>query len=123
MVSTKQADKGGMRVHHTAISNESWDAGEVERRLPADDERLIRRAFAWVDPDRPSSKSAAKFPHHELTSGNNVGPANVRACTSAIGTLNGARRGADIPASDRRKVYRHLASHLRDAGIDPPPLD
>ena len=52
-----------------------------------------------------------------------VGPANVKACISGIGILNGGRGGADIPAADREGVYRHLAMHLRDAGREPPELE
>ena len=48
--------------------------------------------------------------------------ANVKACTSGIGILNGGRGGTTIPSSDRKGVYNHLAKHLRDAGEDPAAL-
>jgi len=51
-----------------------------------------------------------------------VGAANVRACQTGIGVLNGARGGTTIPAGDRRGVYNHLAAHLRDADVEPADL-
>lgn len=95
----------------------------MEKRLGAPSPQVLRRAHAWVDPDQdPGTKAAYKFIHHEVDDRGQVGPANVRACTSAIGVLNGARGGADIPAGDRSGVHRHLARHLGDAGHQPAPL-
>ncbi len=95
----------------------------MQTRLGDAGPRVLRRAFAWVDPDAdPENKTAYKFIHHEVGAGAEVGPANVRACRLGIGILNGARGGADIPSSDRKGVYNHLARHLRDAGEEPPAL-
>jgi len=44
----------------------------------------------------------------------------VQASRTGIAVLNGGRGGADIPASDRKGVYDHLARHMRDAGEDRP---
>ncbi len=85
--------------------------------------KTFRRVFAWVDPDNDDSKTAAKFPHHEVTRAGKIGAANVKACTSGIGILNGGRGGADVSATDRKAIYRHLAAHLEDAGETPPELD
>ncbi|WP_200853980.1 hypothetical protein, partial [Klebsiella pneumoniae] len=82
-----------------------------------------RRAYAWRDPDAdPSTKSAYKFIHHEVSEDGEPGPANLTACSAGIAVLNGGRGGADIPDSDREGVWRHLAAHLRDAGREPPEL-
>ena len=113
------ATTAAVRPHHTDTSSRRWDSGAVERRLPDDDVRIFRRAFAWVDPQNPQSKTAAKFPHHEVTRDGSVGPANERACINGIAILNGGRGGADIDDRERSAVYRHLATHLRDAGRDP----
>jgi len=51
-----------------------------------------------------------------------VGSANIRACSGAIGVLNGGRGGANIPKADREQVYKHLAKHIKDAGKDAPDL-
>jgi hypothetical protein len=109
--------------HHTATVDRDWDGPATERRLANDvPERVLRRVFAWVDPNNPESESAAKFPHHEVTSPARVGPANTHALRSGISILNGGRGGADVSEKDRRAIYRHLATHLKDAGEDPPPL-
>ncbi len=95
----------------------------METRLGDALTKVLRQAYAWIDPDgNPDAKQSYKFIHHEVGAGGAVGPANVKACTSGIGVLNGARRGADVPASDRKGIYNHLARHLRDAGDEPPAL-
>jgi len=37
--------------------------------------------------------------------------------------LLGARGGVDIPTSDRRAVYRHLAAHYEDFDKEPPEME
>lgn len=109
--------------HHTATTDRRWSGPATERRLANDaPERVLRRVFAYVDPQNPESETAAKFPHHEVAKPMKVGPANIRAVRNGISILNGGRGGADISDRDRRAIYRHLAAHLRDAGEDPPPL-
>ncbi len=111
-------------VHHTPTSTGAWDGPANEARLRNDEvAAYYRKAFAWVDPDKdPDTKAAYKFIHHEVAADGTVGPANVRACQTGIGVLNGGRGGADIPSGDRRGVYNHLAAHLRDADVEPAPL-
>jgi hypothetical protein len=113
---------GAIRTHHTATSDHAWDGGANEARLP-DNERAFRREFAYVDPDKPDSKTAAKFPHHDVDQRGRVGPANIRACINGISILNGGRGGADITKTARKGIYRHLAAHMRDAGEEPAELD
>jgi hypothetical protein len=113
-----------VRSHHTSTVDRPWDGPATETRLPNDaDARTLRRVFAWTDPDNPGSETAAKFPHHEVSSSGRVGAANVRACINGISILNGGRGGAAIPKKDRSGVYRHLAMHLKDAGREPAALD
>ena len=117
--------KGGpIRSHSSDTSTRSWAGSKTETNLSGDQgARGLRRAYAWVDRDAdPDTKSAYKFIHHEADAKGKAGPANVKACRTGIAVLNGARGGADIPASDRRGVYNHLARHMRDAGEDPPDL-
>lgn len=109
--------------HHTETVDRRWSGPATERRLVNDaPERVLRKVFAWVDPENPASETAAKFPHHEIARPANVGPANTRAARNGISILNGGRGGADISEKDRRAIYRHLATHLRDAGLSPAPL-
>lgn len=111
-------------VHHTPTTDRPWDGpGNVARLKNDETATYYRKMFAWVDPEAdPDTKSAYKFPHHEVDSDGNIGPANVRGCIAGIAVLNGARGGADIPESDHQGVYNHLAAHLRDADVEPPEL-
>jgi hypothetical protein len=121
--SITMATKSAVRPHHTATSDKSWDGPRAETRLDNDaDNRTLRKVFAWVDADNPESETDAKFPHHEVSADGKIGAANLRACTSGIGILNGAHGGADLPREDREAVYRHLATHLEDGGEDAPEL-
>jgi hypothetical protein len=118
------ASGGPIRSHSTKTSEGSWNGSGAESKLGDATPATMRRAYAWADPDgKPDNKGSYKFIHHEVSSRGGVGAANVRACISGIGVLNGGRRGADIPASDRKRIYAHLARHLRDAGHEPPELD
>ena len=113
-----------IRPHSTEVVDRPWDGPANEARLKTDqDEDYYRRAYAWQDPDgNPRTKAAYRFIHHHVDEDGNIGPANVRACITGIAVLNGARGGTTIPDADRRGVWRHLARHLEDAGIEPPEL-
>lgn len=114
---------GPIRSHGTDTSEKSWSGPKAETKLGNAGRAALRKAHGWVDCDGdPATKAAYKFIHHEVTSKGEVGPANVRAAISGIAVLNGGRGGANIPESDRKGVYNHLARHLRDAGKEPPPL-
>lgn len=111
-------------IHHTETSPAAWDASTQLKRLgDSPTEAALRTMHAWIDPDAdPATKTAYKLPHHEVSAEGRIGPANMRACSSAIGVLNGARGGVDIPAEDRERVHAHLAAHMKDAGMEAPPL-
>ena len=115
---------GGTRVHHTPTSSKRWSGATNEARLSTEaGPRVLRQAFAWLDPDAdPDTKAAYKFIHHEVSADGRVGAASERACISGIAVLNGGRGGADVPPEDRHAIYRHLAAHLQDAGREPAPL-
>ena len=110
--------------HGTATSEAAWDGPANESRLKIGESAdYYRKAYAWVDPDKDATaKAAYRFIHHEVDSAGTIGAANVKACANGIGILNGGRGGTDIPDGDREGVYRHLASHLKDAGKEPPEL-
>lgn len=107
----------GIGVHETKTVSRPWDSAATEKALDTDRPSDLRTVYAWVDSDGdPELKSSYRFPHHHGVQG----PANLRACLSGIAVLNGARGGADVPDADRKAVYEHLASHLRDADREPP---
>lgn len=118
---------GAVAVHDTATSEEPWDGPANETRLPSPltlDQ--ARAAYAWFDSDRVEDdmivKDACRFIHHEISEDGSAGAANLTACSTGIGILNGGRGGTTIPDADVQGVYDHLAAHLRDADRDPPPL-
>ncbi len=119
-----KALKAAIASHSTDTVDEPWDGTAAQTALSNDDgEEVYRQAYAWRDPDgNPSAKASYKFIHHQVGEDGEVGPANIRACVTGIAILNGARGGTNIPDSDFRGVYNHLARHIRDAGGEPPEL-
>lgn len=116
--------KAAIASHSTATDDGAWDGPANEARISADaGASTLRRAFAWMDPDKdPATKAAYRFIHHMVSTDGSVGAANLRACSTGIAVLNGGRGGTTIPADDRSGVYAHLARHLRDGDREPPAL-
>lgn len=111
--------RSGIGLHETSTVSRPWDAAAMEKSLDTDRPSDLRTVYAWVDPaGDPEVKASYRFPHHHGIKG----PANLRACLAGIAVLNGARGGADLPPLDRKSVYEHLASHLRDADREAPEL-
>lgn len=112
--------KAAIRPHSTPVTAREWDGTAVAAAIP--DEATVsdlRSVYAWVDTNGdPEAKTNYRFPHHHGVDG----PANVRALVAGIAALNGARGATTIPDEDRKAVYNHLASHLRDADREPPEL-
>jgi hypothetical protein len=106
------------------MSDKTWDASKNEKNLKSGQDRAYyEKCYAWRDPDADdTTKAAYKFIHNEVDSDGNIGDANIKACQSGIGVLNGAMGGADIPDADRKGIYNHLAKHLKDADIEPAEL-
>ncbi len=113
-----------IRSHSTATNDGAWDGPKMRARLRNDgSESYYRSAFAWQDPDGdPKVKASYKFIHHMVSESGEVGAANLTACSAGIAVLNGGRGGSNIPDTDRRGVWNHLARHLRDADREPPEL-
>lgn len=123
----KTTSFGAIGPHDTATSEASWDGPANEQRLPSPmSVETARNAYAWIDENRIEDgeivKNAARFIHHEVNADGTPGAANLIACSTGIGVLNGARGGTTIPAADRQGVWEHLAAHLRDADREPPLL-
>jgi hypothetical protein len=118
---------GPVASHDTPTTDESWDGPASEQRLPSPmTVETARDAYAWIDTDSIEdgelTKQACRFIHHEVSAQGRPGAANLTACSTGIGVLNGARGGTTIPGADIQGVYNHLARHLRDAGRTPPEL-
>lgn len=116
--------KGAIASHTTATTDVAWDNNANKTNLSNDaGAATYRRAFAWVDDGADSDlKGSYRFVHHMVSADGAVGAANLTACSTGIGVLNGGRGGTVIPDSGRRGVWSHLAKHLRDAGREPPEL-
>ncbi|MYS47541.1 HK97 family phage prohead protease [Streptomyces sp. SID5998] len=114
--------RGALPAHSTDTSDAAWDGPANSRDLPGE-ESALRAAHAWVDPEGDAdAKASYRFIHHFVDMDGNVGAASTVACTTGIGVLNGSRGGTTIPDEDRQAVYKHLARHLKDAGIKAPEL-
>jgi len=112
--------KAAIPPHETATTDGEWDTA-ARSRLP-NERNALRQAHAWVDGALDADlKTSYKFFHHEVAANGTVGAANTRVATSGIGVLNGGRGGTNIPDADKPGVWRHLAKHLKDAGIDEVP--
>jgi len=118
---------GPIAPHKTVTSDEPWDGPDNEARLPSPmSVETARNAYAWMEDnaidDGQVKKTDCRFIHHEVSEAGRPGAANLSACSTGIGVLNGGRGGTTIPDADRQGVYDHLAKHLRDADKEPPPL-
>jgi len=103
-----------LKAHTTETVNEPWDAPAQARRLVGDDEKSD--AFALLSDGRGC------FLHHMIDDEGKSGAANIRACVAGIACLMGARGVTTLSEEQRQGVYKHLASHLADAGIEAPKL-
>jgi hypothetical protein len=116
-----QQAKAAIRPHGTATTDAAWDSAEMWKRCNS--AASLKAASAWMDPDGdPAVKSTYRFIHHMVGADGAVGAANLTACSTGIGVLNGGRGGTTIPAADKAGVHAHLAKHLEDAGHAAPPL-
>ncbi|HSM38106.1 MAG TPA: hypothetical protein VK838_02150 [Candidatus Limnocylindrales bacterium] len=111
----------------TAPKERDWDWTGTDKLDRIIEERGwdgVALDHAWYDTqedpehDPPREKGAYKLPHHELIDGELK--VVWRGVVAAMTVVNGARSGVDIPDSDRRKVYDHLAEHYREFDEDPP---
>lgn len=110
--------------HSTATTEAAWDGPAMKANLKTNqDLAYYRQAFAWREAGADLTlKTSYKFIHHAVSASGSIGAANVRACQSAVGVLNGGRGGTTIPDADRKGVWNHLAKHIRDAGLEPAEL-
>lgn len=114
--------KAAIKPHKTATSDGAWDGSAMWARLPAE-AAALRAATAWVDPAGDAAvKGSYRFIHHEVAADGTVGAANLTACSTGIGVLNGGRSGTTIPDADKAGVWRHLAKHITDSGAEAPEL-
>lgn len=107
--------RGAIPPHTTSKQDETvgWDGpGQVAKADAT--KATLRQMHAWVDPDAdPDTKRAYKLPHHTAT-----GEVNWRGTAAAMARL--FQTGTQIPDSDRKGVWTHLARHYSQFGKEPP---
>lgn len=115
-------EKKATPYNATATSTDEWDGPGTAKAIAKEGAAVYKQMFAWVDPSgNPNDKGSYHFLHHEWTDGK-PGAANLAACASCIGILNGENGGTAIPDADIPAVYAHLAKHIKAGGKTPPAL-
>lgn len=77
-----------------------------------------RNGFIWYDPDAADTRGGYKLPICFVEDGSLK--AVLRGVMAAMAVVLGARGGINIPDSERRGVYNHLARYYRKADRDVP---
>lgn len=107
-----------------------WRGRDAERRLrkwassdgsdskDSMDWAKYRKGFLWYDEENADNFTAYKAPHHDIEDGEIK--THWRGTVAAMVALLGGRGGLDIPDSDRKRAYNHLARHYRDFDEEPP---
>lgn len=108
-------EKTVIPYHKYSLADEgtTWN-GPAEIAVASVDD--LKQMCAWYDSENSENKGAYKLPHHTQSSKSTV----WRAVAAAMGALLGARGGVQIPESDKRGVYNHLAKHYADFEKEPP---
>jgi hypothetical protein len=98
----------------------SWDADAQIGNL-GDDPTQTQLDELFALPG--DTRSDSKLPHHQVSSGGDVGEANLDGCDAGIAALNGARGGVSgVSDTARKAAYDHLAAHMTAGGKTPPDL-
>lgn len=103
---------GAIPYKRTPLAPESqaWDGPAEVARATVDDLKVM---CAWVDSSKPDIEASYKLAHHVAGGQHACVWRGVAQCMSI---MFGGRGGVDMPDSDRRAVYDHLASHYKDFG-------
>lgn len=118
--------------NHTPPVDEdsSWDASKAVQQLrkwassdgsgdkDTIDWNKYAKGFGWYDANDKENFGSYKLPHHYVQNGQLV--TSKRGVIAAMAALLGARGGVDIPDSERKRVYNHLAKHYEQFDMEPP---
>ena len=98
-----------------------WDTDTANEVLgdPPDWERYAM-AHLWVDTANPERRASYKLPFAKMVNGELH--IVFRGVAAAMGALNGARGGVDIPDADRSKVYDRITKLYQRFDKEPPEL-
>jgi len=98
-----------------APEGEAWDGPAQVAAADVDDLKIMATFVEQTDEEL--KKGDFKLPHHREKGSHAV---VFRGVVAAMGALLGSSGGVDIPDSDRRGVYNHLAKHYREFDKEPP---
>lgn len=107
----------------TDVVDVPWDGPGTVAKIPNDaGEAVLRKEYAWVDPDAdPNTKSAYKFSHHEVIDGKPAA-ANINGVRNALARIGQAK--PPLSDSDAAGVKAHLQKHIdafnSSRSADPP---
>jgi HK97 family phage prohead protease len=98
-----------------------WDTDAANEVLgdPPDWERY-GMAHLWMDTAAPERRASYKLPFAKMVQGELH--IVFRGVAAAMGALNGARGGVDMPDSDRPKVYERITALYQRFDKEPPEL-
>lgn len=104
--------KGAIPFKSTPLApkDTTWDGGAQVKAATVDDLKVM---CAWVDPDNTDIKTGYKLPHHQATGDHST---VWRGVANAMARLD----QTDLPASDKKAVYNHLAKHYKEFDETPP---
>jgi len=99
----------------------TWDADAGNEVLgdPPDWKRY-ESVHVYMDPEKAETREGYKLPIAKVIEGRIH--AVFAAVVAAVGALNGARGGVDIPAGERQAAYEHLVKYYEKAGKEAPAL-
>lgn len=100
VITYNNAHKGTVK---TAPIGTAWSGSAEIAKADVEDLKVM---CAWYDSEKPEIKGSYKFPHHRQSDKAVV----FKALVAAMGRLN----QADIPDSERKGVYNHIAKHYKD---------
>jgi ATP-dependent Clp endopeptidase proteolytic subunit ClpP len=106
--------------HSTAVKDGTWDAGANEGHLPSPvPVATVKKMYAYYDEEKVEDgavpKSAAKLPHHFVSSDGTPGAASVNGVRNALARLPQTQGLSD---AERKAAEAHLRSHLNAYGGD-----
>ena len=107
----------------TAAENESWDSSKARQNVAkwassdgSGDKDTVnwtkfRKAFFWYDAEAPENFGSYKLPFADVIGGKLQ--AVWKGVAASMASLLGARGGVNVPDSDRKAIYNHIAKYYK----------
>lgn len=118
--------KNNLAIHED--KNREWDSGEAIARIKEwatnDDGNIdfdqYRQAFFWVDSEDEDIQGNYKLPFADVF--DDELQAVWRGVAAAMGALQGARGGVDVPESDKKTIYTEISKYYEKFEEEPPEM-